>query len=1062
MNDIVMDFNNPLASFQKYSYVEMEFFLPNGQYFSMNISPTYSLAKVKSLAWQHASTYPLFEELKKHNCYVFSYIDSDSSLKTILNDSITLIDIQLGKPLLIIVENEEFDDNSGESKISKLLAPILGEKFFKSSSIFNEEFQDFLNKFIPICSAYILRRSNSKWENNFLYFYPPDIGSLPNIPSYLSNECNEENGYDIAIYLVKDANTKFKTTINVLESPNKLLEKAFSMLQQKNLIKNTSVSDYVLKVVGQDIFFVGEFNKQFNMIEDVPLIRYNYIRNCISLGAEPLACIVEKSQVYLPNFSKYIPEQKLSIDANISKHFTSLWSLDSSIKFNVVVGAAENISDSDCQYFVQGGIFMGDVRLSEVQQTKMKNGPNPIWNEKLTFDIALVNLPRAAKLCLSICSVPSSKSVMKKKEGAMTKECWCNINIFNHNGSLIAGTNRIGMWKYSDPNANSTLQPLGTVCSPPTSHFNPVLKLLFNNYPIDVSYPLKTEVIKYGESIMPPPHVGDLTYETITIIGEILKTEYLMPLSEFHKAILWENKHYLKSEKPASIKRLAESVQWNRKDYVSQFIFMLQTWPKLSCEESLMLLDGRFPLEELRTYAVDCLYSISDEKLEWYLLQIVECLKLEPYIDSTLCNFILDRSLSNSRIGHFFFWQLKSESCEPENYERFSTILKAYFNGAPHAISDFTKQVEFISKLRTLTELMIQQNDMDTETRKQLLRKCLSIKAYSDVLSNLTNPLEPRIKVGAIKVDKCDVKESKKKPLVICWENMDPIGTDVSVLFKNGDDLRQDILTLKTFRIMDMIWKENGYDFKLIPYGVLATGHMCGLIELVGISATLSKIQVERGFKKTVLYDWLQEKHNGEQMKNQINLFRLSCCGYSIATFVLGIGDRHNDNVMLKENGQLFHIDFGHILGNFKSFFGIKRERVPFILTKDFIYLATNTNDDKDSDEFKAFLQLCENSFLIIRDKSNLLIVLFSLMISSGMPELNKIEDLQFLRNTLVVGKDKEQASIYFQEKFKEAYNGSWMTQLNFRAHSMRITQAQSNQTNAAKFLNNMDMDGQF
>lgn len=36
---------------------------------------------------------------------------------------------------------------------------------------------------------------------------------------------------------------------------------------------------------------------------------------------------------------------------------------------------------------------------------------------------------------------------------------------------------------------------------------------------------------------------------------------------------------------------------------------------------------------------------------------------------------------------------------------------------------------------------------------------------------------------------------------------------------------------------------------------------------------------------------------------------------------------------------QLFHIDFGHILGNFKSKFGIKRERVPFILTYDFIHV---------------------------------------------------------------------------------------------------------------------------
>lgn len=46
---------------------------------------------------------------------------------------------------------------------------------------------------------------------------------------------------------------------------------------------------------------------------------------------------------------------------------------------------------------------------------------------------------------------------------------------------------------------------------------------------------------------------------------------------------------------------------------------------------------------------------------------------------------------------------------------------------------------------------------------------------------------------------------------------------------------------------------------------------------------------------------------------------------------------------------QLFHIDFGHFLGNFKTKFGINRERVPFILTYDFVHVIqqgkTNNNE---------------------------------------------------------------------------------------------------------------------
>ena len=83
-------------------------------------------------------------------------------------------------------------------------------------------------------------------------------------------------------------------------------------------------------------------------------------------------------------------------------------------------------------------------------------------------------------------------------------------------------------------------------------------------------------------------------------------------------------------------------------------------------------------------------------------------------------------------------------------------------------------------------------------------------------------------------------------------------------------------------------------------------------------------------------------------------------------------------------------------------------------------------------------MELCESAYKILRKHANLLITLFMLMLSTGLPELQSYDDIEYLRNALQCSKSDEEALEYFRAQLQIAKVGSTYTKIDWFFHNVR------------------------
>ena len=316
-----------------------------------------------------------------------------------------------------------------------------------------------------------------------------------------------------------------------------------------------------------------------------------------------------------------------------------------------------------------------------------------------------------------------------------------------------------------------------------------------------------------------------------------------------------------------------------------------------------------FPDRAVRAHAVNSLDSLSDPELACYLQQLVWVIKYEPFHESALACFLVKRGLRNQEsIGHPLFWCLRCEVLhDPSMALRYGLILEAYLLGCS------APQVEMLARelslCAQLSAVSAEVKKARKEKREEVLFAQLNKVGFTQ--GTFVLPLDSSLECSGLIVSGCKVMKSLLSPIFLTFRNADPRGEPIQVIFKTGDDLRQDVLALQMIHIMDSLWNEQGVDLKMSCYKVVSTGVNEGMIEVVTNAETIGNITRPSGsfsvFKYDLLEDWLRRKAKaaGVDYKKAVDNFTRSCAGYCVATFVLGVGDRHNDNIMLCNNGKL-------------------------------------------------------------------------------------------------------------------------------------------------------------
>ena len=328
--------------------------------------------------------------------------------------------------------------------------------------------------------------------------------------------------------------------------------------------------------------------------------------------------------------------------------------------------------------------------------------------------------------------------------------------------------------------------------------------------------------------------------------------------------------------------------------------------------------------------------------------------------------WLLTQSIENPKSG-FYFTNFRSKLVQQLDKDNYRLFQNGY---------DFTQNLIKIAQY-------------DDENAVTNLQSFLSECSQNN---NFTLPIDVLKNFNYIDYNNIRVVDSKTKPIILpCIYNDEKV---YNIMLKK-EDIRKEAIIMNIIKLINyFLIKEEGLDLKIVSYNILPISSEYGYIEFVPDSSTLYHIKEDLKFS---IQNWIIENNEDINIDTVRDTLCRSCAAFCIITYLLGIGDRHLDNIMITNKGKLFHIDFGFILG-----------RDPKILSPE-IRLTPEIIDAMGgihSKYYKKFKVYCNKAFRCIRRHSRIFYVLLCDLtkIYPSPPKINKEYINAFILNRFIMG----------------------------------------------------------